>query len=59
MYIVSVPPGNGDTGKQNVHTSSMTSAGALHCYVEGTVANSFGKVVPVYDITIKDVITQQ
>jgi hypothetical protein len=59
MYIVSVPPGNGDTGEKNVHTSSMSSAGALHCYFEGTVANRFDKVVLVYVITIKAVITRQ
>jgi hypothetical protein len=59
MYIVSVPPGNGDTGEQNAHASSMSSAGALHCYVEGTVANHFDKVVLVYVITIKAVITRQ
>jgi hypothetical protein len=58
MYIVSVPPGNGDTGEQNVHSSSMSSAGSLHCYVEGTVANYSDEIVLVYVIAIKDVITQ-
>ncbi|CAP79444.1 hypothetical protein PCH_Pc19g00280 [Penicillium rubens Wisconsin 54-1255] len=48
---------NGDTGEKNVHTSSMSSAGALHCYFEGTVANRFDKVVlvkeqsPLFGIT--------
>jgi hypothetical protein len=37
----------------------MSSAGALHCYVEGIVANYFDELVLVYVITIKAVITRQ
>ncbi|CAP74106.1 hypothetical protein PCH_Pc04g00120 [Penicillium rubens Wisconsin 54-1255] len=36
----------------NVHTSSMTSTGALHCYVEGTVANYFDEIVLEGAITL-------
>ncbi|OQE44084.1 hypothetical protein PENNAL_c0664G03102, partial [Penicillium nalgiovense] len=31
----------------NVHTSSMSSTGALHFYIEGTVANYFYEIVLV------------
>ena len=37
----------------------MSSTGALHCYVEETVANYFDDIVLVYAITIKAVLTRQ
>lgn len=54
---MSIPLGNGDTGEQNVHTSSISSARALYYDIKGTVANDLDKLVLVRVTIIIAVIT--
>jgi hypothetical protein len=56
MCIASVPPGSRDTGERSVQFSSILSAAALHCDVEGTVASYFDILVLVHITMIKAAI---